>query len=230
MRMMVAFQKGYALRFIGHLDLMRTVQRGLRRSDLPIMYSNGFNPHIKLSFAAPLSVGVTGHHELMEVPFAEEITPAQFLSQMNAVMPPDFQMVSCRILPEKFPTLMSLVAGSIYQITMDKNDITQSLIGQLEAFMALPECLAMRKTKSGINECDIRPYVREATVASTADHWQITLHTAQLQSGALKPSLWMECFCRFANVDPVPCLIARESILAKDDTGAYVPLEELSRG
>ena len=68
MRMMVVFEKGEALRYIGHLDLMRTVQRALRRSELPVKYSNGFNPHIRLSFAAPLSVGVIGLRELMEVP------------------------------------------------------------------------------------------------------------------------------------------------------------------
>ena len=66
--MMVVFEEGEALRHIGHLDLMRTMQRALRRSNLPIKYSNGFNPHIRLSFAAPLSVGVIGLRELMEVP------------------------------------------------------------------------------------------------------------------------------------------------------------------
>ena len=60
MRMMVVFEKGETLRYIGHLDLMRAMQRALRRSGLPIRYSNGFNPHIRLSFAAPLSVGVVG--------------------------------------------------------------------------------------------------------------------------------------------------------------------------
>ena len=53
MRMMVVFEKGETLRYIGHLDLMRAMQRALRRSGLPIRYSNGFNPHIRLSFAAP---------------------------------------------------------------------------------------------------------------------------------------------------------------------------------
>ena len=64
--MMVVFEKGETLRYIGHLDLMRAMQRALRRSGLPIRYSNGFNPHIRLSFAAPLSVGVVGLRELME--------------------------------------------------------------------------------------------------------------------------------------------------------------------
>ena len=77
--MMVVFEKGEALRHIGHLDLMRTMQRALRRSNLPIKYSNGFNPHIRLSFAAPLSVGVIGLRELMEVPLEDGVTVQRML-------------------------------------------------------------------------------------------------------------------------------------------------------
>ena len=69
--MIVVFEKGFALRHIGHLDLMRTIQRALRRTTLPIRYSNGFNPHIQLSFAAPLSVGVVGMREVMDVPMTK---------------------------------------------------------------------------------------------------------------------------------------------------------------
>ena len=54
MKMIVVFEKKERLRLIGHLDLMRAMQRALRRSDLPLRYSQGFNPHILLNFAAPL--------------------------------------------------------------------------------------------------------------------------------------------------------------------------------
>ena len=76
MRLMVAFEKGPEIRFIGHLDLMRTMQRALRRSGLPLSFSKGFNPHIRLSFAVPLSVGVVGENELMDVPL-EECIPCE---------------------------------------------------------------------------------------------------------------------------------------------------------
>ena len=85
--MMVVFEKGETLRYIGHLDLMRAMQRALRRSGLPIRYSNGFNPHIRLSFAAPLSVGVVGLRELMEVPLEDGVSEQAFQDGMNAVCP-----------------------------------------------------------------------------------------------------------------------------------------------
>ena len=67
MRMIVAFNKTEQVRHVGHLDMQRAMQRALRRSDLPIRYSNGFNPHALMSFAMPLPVGVGGDEELFEV-------------------------------------------------------------------------------------------------------------------------------------------------------------------
>ena len=119
--MMAAFEKGEKLRFIGHLDLMRTMQRALRRSHLPIKYSNGFNPHIRLSFAAPLSVGVAGRREMMEVPVEDGTSPAEFIQKLNACLPPDLQIVSAKPVSDEFPTLMSLMAGSEYSVRLPRS-------------------------------------------------------------------------------------------------------------
>ena len=67
MRMLAVFEKGERIRHIGHLDIQRSVQRGLRRSGLPVAYSNGFNPHILITFASALSTGACGKREIMNV-------------------------------------------------------------------------------------------------------------------------------------------------------------------
>ena len=86
MKMIVVFEKAPRLRHIGHLDLMRAMQRALRRSGLPLRYSQGFNPHILLTFAAPLSVGMPGRREIMEVPLAEDMTGEAFLSRLSPAL------------------------------------------------------------------------------------------------------------------------------------------------
>ena len=73
MRMLAVFEKGERIRHIGHLDIQRSVQRGLRRSGLPVAYSNGFNPHILITFASALSTGACGRREIMDVTMAEEV-------------------------------------------------------------------------------------------------------------------------------------------------------------
>lgn len=227
MRMMVAFEKGASLRYIGHLDLMRTVQRALRRSNLPIKYSNGFNPHIRLSFAAPLSVGVIGLHELMEVPLEDGVTEQQFMEGMNAALPACLRIRSCRAVDDAFPALMSLVAGADYRITFAKTEEGMKAAKRFDDFMALDSYIAQRRTKSGENPCDIRPFVLNGSCMATADDYQIELRTLAMQAGMLKPSLWFECLREYAQCGEIPHLIYRVAILAKNGAGQLVPMEEV---
>ena len=83
MRMLAVFEKGERIRHIGHLDIQRSVQRGLRRSCLPVAYSNGFNPHILITFASALSTGACGTREIMDVTMADEISASEFLEKMK---------------------------------------------------------------------------------------------------------------------------------------------------
>ena len=69
MKVRIRFAKYGALKFIGHLDVMRYFQKAIRRADLPIAYSEGFSPHQIMSFAAPLSVGHTSEGEYLHAPF-----------------------------------------------------------------------------------------------------------------------------------------------------------------
>ncbi len=227
MRMMVVFEKGAPLRYIGHLDLMRTVQRALRRSNLPVKYSNGFNPHIRLSFAAPLSVGVIGLRELMEVPVEDGLTEEAFVSRMNAVLPSCLQIRFCRSVPDEFPALMSLVAGADYRITFAKTEEGEKAAGQFEAFMALESYVAQRRTKSGENPCDIRPFVIDGRIAENETEYVVELRTIATQAGMLKPSLWFDSLREFADCGEIPHLIYRKNILAKAKNGSLVPMEEV---
>ena len=68
MKKQLVFYKGGLLKFVGHLDLMRTLQRALRRANVPLAYSQGFNPHPLMSFASPLALGCVGEKERPEDP------------------------------------------------------------------------------------------------------------------------------------------------------------------
>ncbi len=230
MRMMAVFEKGELLRYIGHLDLMRTVQRCLRRSLLPVKYSNGFNPHIRLSFAAPLSVGVVGQRELMEVPVEDGVTEEQFCQAFNRVSPDCLKIVQARCVDDDFPTLMSLVAGSRYTIQLGKSPEADKAAQAFDAFMALKSYVANRRTKSGENPCDIRPFVTEGSIRQTENGYEIKLETVTFASGALKPSLWLESLCAFAECEQPQHIIYRDAILARTKAGDLIPMEEYHHG
>ena len=87
MRMIAEFEKMGRMSWFSHLDLQNTMQRALRRAQLPVAYSQGFNPHVLTSFATALSVGCQSRGEVMEVEMAGEISPEEFVEKLNACLP-----------------------------------------------------------------------------------------------------------------------------------------------
>ena len=211
---------------------MRTMQRALRRSHLPIKYSNGFNPHIRLSFAAPLSVGVAGRREMMEVPVEDGTSPAEFIQKLNACLPPDLQIVSAKPVSDEFPTLMSLMAGSEYSVRLPRSAAADQAAARFADFMALKEYIAVRRTKSGDADCNIRPFVLDGGIENSETEHVIHLTiVSDPKDGALKPSLWLRCLYEFAGQDAQEtekAMIFREKMLARNKEGRLVPMEELA--
>lgn len=115
---MAVFEKGIRLRHIGHLDIQRAMMRALRRSGLPVAYSNGYNPHILLTFASALSTGAAGKKEILDVTMAREVSPDDFLQQMNRALPPDLQLSFARALDDKHPAMMALVQAADYTLNI----------------------------------------------------------------------------------------------------------------
>ena len=93
MRIIASFYKHEQVMFVSHLDMQRLFQRAFRRADLPLAYSNGFNPHPLLSFATALSVGYTSDCEYFDVMLSEYVSPAEFKRRVNAVLPQGVHIV-----------------------------------------------------------------------------------------------------------------------------------------
>ena len=222
--MMAVFEKSPRLRHIGHLDIQRAFQRALRRSGLPVSYSKGFNPHILLTFASALSTGYAGTHEIMEVQLEREVSPEEFVAAMNGAMPPDMQLSSAKVLPDQHVALMAAVAAADYTITLTDDAAAQTVADRLEAFLAQESIMAVRKTKSGMKETDIRPLIHTLTVEGSAIHAVMTL-TERL---ACKPGMLIDALTAFFGMETAPrAMVVRNRLLGLDDNGALVPLETL---
>jgi radical SAM-linked protein len=221
--MMVMFEKPVPLRHIGHLDLMRTMQRALRRSGLPVRYSRGFNPHIRLSFASPLGVGIAGEREIMDVVMDGECGEEEFLERLSRVMPGSLRAVGARSIGDSFPTLMGIAAGSRYRIETDVP--AGALAEAVNRLLSTDGYKAVRKTKSGEAVCDILPYIQTLEIRNGA-----VLFTAlNLQSGSLRPSVVMDALFALSDIEPCGYTAIREAILAKNAQGNLVPLEVISK-
>lgn len=173
MNVRVRFSKYGAMKFIGHLDVMRFFQKAIRRAELDVVYSNGFNPHQVLSFASPLGVGLTSDGEYLDVELNTFEGKYEMIRRFNEQMPEGFLVTDLVVIPEPLPhqrkeTAMSLVAAADYmvsvkdgyELTVDGNALTkEEFETKIKEFLASETITVLKKSKKSERELDIKPFI-----------------------------------------------------------------------
>ena len=101
MKARIKFRKYGAMKFIGHLDIMRYFQKAMRRAEIPIAFTGGYSPHMIMSFANPLGVGVTSDGEYFDIELTERIASDQAVKQLNDAMVEGMEIVSFVEIPRQ---------------------------------------------------------------------------------------------------------------------------------
>ena len=163
MRYLIKYTKESGIKFIAHLDLMRTIQKIIRRSGLPATYNRGFNPNLNLSIAQPLSVGVYSCGEYMDLPLGEEVDEQEILDRLNAKSAEGIKFLTCTKIvnvegEKKLPQAMALIDACSYRIKIKYNN-TDNLSSELEKMLKDSEWRTIKKSKKGEREVDIKSLV-----------------------------------------------------------------------
>ena len=231
MKVRLRFSKTGEMRFIGHLDLMRFFQKAMRRANIPIAFSEGMSPHMIMSFAAPLGVGVTSEGEYMDMELSEAMTGDKLIEDLNACMAAGLHITGCWKIEEgRANKAMSLVAASSYLVSFREGhqpDIDWKAM--LPDFFRQTRIIVSKKTKKGPKETDIRPMVLKWNCLE--DDRIFLLLDAGSESN-LKPELLMEAFLSFCQLpeDPFAFCVHRLDLFAKnqeDQSEALVSLGQL---
>ena len=151
MRYLIKFTKGSNIKFISHLDLTRTVQRIAKRTELPAEYSTGFNPHMELSIAQPLSVGVYSEGDYLDLLLLEDMDCEEVLRQLNEESTRDIKFLTASKTPiihnvKKVPPAMALLDAADYKIKIKYNDANK-LEEEIEKLLNNEEFNIVKKTK-----------------------------------------------------------------------------------
>lgn len=224
MRVIAVFEKSQRIRHIGHLDIQRFVQRGLRRSGLPVAYSKGFSPHILVTFASALATGAWGDREIMDVTMEKEVTAQEFIEKMNRAMPPEMQISEARAVDDKHPAMMATLTAARYDIKVCDAAAAEKLEKAVPVLKEMQEVMAVRKTKTGMKECDIRPLIHELEMSG--DMIRCTMRLTERE--ACKPNMLTEALSRIAGLEEVPrILVKRTGLLGENAEGQRVALETL---
>lgn len=155
------FHKTGRLKFISHLDLMRTVQAAILRAKIPIYYTEGFNPHPKMVFALPVALGDESVCEYLDIRLNEPMEPEALLTALNAQFPPELRFVECYARESEHD--FHEICTALYRFTFRETDraaVAAAMEGELPV---------VKKSKKGMVEVDLRPNVVEYRFEDVAD-------------------------------------------------------------
>lgn len=222
MRMLVRFGKNPRLRFISHLDLQRFMQMALNRSGLPVAYSQGFNPHPLMSFASALALGWTSEYEVLDVRLSVPMGRNRCEEAMRRALPPDLPVMEVRLVEDRRPAAMAQVVAADYRVTLKGAGAAQ-VCAAIPEFWAAESVLALKKTKAGEKEINIRPLVLSLSPREDGFDARLTLSEGK----ALKADLLVQAMAARIGM-PVPEMrIHRKALLGLGEAGELRPLMEL---
>lgn len=179
------------MKFIGHLDMVRYFQKVMRRAGVDIAYSEGFSPHQKMSFAAPLSVGITSRGEYFDIEVHSTESSEVMLEKLNKQNVEGVEILSYRQLPEDAKNAMSIVAGADYFVYFE--GLTKEIV---ENFYNQSSIEILKKTKRSEKIVDIKPMIYELRYENEG----IFMKVAQGSAANLKPDLVMQALSEFAGI------------------------------
>ncbi len=175
-RIRITFGKGEEVRYISHLDMMRLWKRALRRANVPLAYSKGFNPQPRISIAAPLPVGFTGEEEVMDILLERPVSLASLTRSVKKQIPPGITLKEVREVYMALPSLQSQVRFAEYTVSPLDGEEIESKIESLLAAEAIPR---ERRGK----KYDLRPLIDDLRLEGSS-LWMCLKHDAQ---GAGRP-------------------------------------------
>jgi len=160
-RIRISFSKTEAMRFTGHLDLILTWERTFRRANLPLSYSEGFNPRPVINLAAPLPLGFISTAEIGDFWLSEHLNPDEVLEALNRSLPPGLIIHDLHEIAKLHGgKLPSLVKRSEYSITLFEE--FPRLEKEIDALLQSSQCIRTRKKK----EYDLRPLIHDIALES----------------------------------------------------------------
>lgn len=209
------FSKTGRLKYISHLDINRAMSRAFKRAEIPLWYTEGFNPHPYMSFSLPLSLGVESLCESVDIRLIDSIDNADIKSRMNAVLPADLKIVD---VYDNFRDNSEIVYSDyVYKFQFADNE---EALGKISDLLSGEEITALKKGKQGrrkvLKETNIKPFIDRYNISIRDDI--IILNIRLLAGGEknLNPSLLFDTIIRLIDMDFEWKSIARIALLDKD--------------
>ena len=209
------FSKTGRLKYISHLDINRAMSRALKRAQIPLWYTEGFNPHPYMSFSLPLSLGVESLCESVDLRIIGDITNDEIKNRLNNVLPQDIKIVD---VYDDFRDNSEIVYSDyVYKFEFKDNE---AAFEKIKNVLSSDEIIALKKGKQGrkrvMKETNIKSFIDKYSISIRNDVIVLNIRLLAGPEKNLNPSLLFDTIIRLIDMDFEWTSIARISLLDKD--------------
>ena len=194
-RLRLKFYRGDELKFISHLDIMRLWERAIRRASVPILYSEGFSPHPRISLAAPLSVGMTSSAELMDIFISGQGAPKYTMSMVNNQLPDGIKILDAWPVGLETPALQASVRYAEYEVhgVITDNRTEQDIAIAIQKILESTEIQWQHMREKAVRKYDLRALIQSLQISGFLHSYAaITMRLRCDTSGSGRPDQVMK--------------------------------------
>jgi radical SAM family uncharacterized protein/radical SAM-linked protein len=159
----IRWGKSDRYRYMGHLDNLRLIERTIRMAELPVAYSQGFNPTMKISFGPPLPLGFTSEAELLEITFDTNFMP-YMADKFRSKLPDGIEIYDTKVILTKSKSLSSQLNRASYSVTLEDNIDAELLNRKIESLLNSTTLEVERTGKDMVKTIDIRSALYELKI------------------------------------------------------------------
>lgn len=209
------FCKQGRLKYISHLDINRALSRAFRRADIPLWFTEGYNPHAYMSFSLPLSLGVESLCEYVDIRLVDEISNDEIKKRMNDVLPADLRILD--VYDDFRDSSEIMYSDYVFKISFTD---CEKAADKIKSVFELSEILAQKKGKQGrkkvLKDVDIKQYIDKYNVSVRDDIVVINVRLMAGNEKNLNPTLLFDTLIRLIETDFEWKSISRLSLLDKN--------------
>ncbi len=227
---LLSFYKQGNMRFISHLDLQRLFFRAIRKAELPVAYSNGYNPHQKVNIVQPLSLGFEAENELFEITLTEHFSPKELAEALNRSMPEGIRFFRCKEISPEIVNLSKYSEYALYEASVKGNKADFERLNTKE-FLSQPRIMVFKrdkKTKEMV-EKDVKDMVGSLEKAEWKDErYVLRLMVKCASNTSLNPANLLEALHQFYNIpyNGDDTIVNRKNLLSTKDN-QFIDLYDL---
>lgn len=209
------YKKFERAKYISHLDLYRAVQRTFQRANIPVWFTEGYNPHIYLTFPMPIFLGCEGVEEAFDFRTTIDMEPEELMDRLNGAFPAGIQITRIAAPVHK----AAEIARARYTLLVSAEGKTGvEMQAMWDAFVAAPEIPAEKRTKKGMKTVDLKPMLFSSRAEAEGEVLRLTLETACGIAENLSPVLLADTFAAANGFEADYQLIRRDGMYLADGT------------